>query len=171
MIRPFLLAAAAAASLGACATAGDDVADGPTTTERVKYVEMAAASDRFELQSSQLAQSRAQSPAIREFAQMMIEHHTQTTEKLRAAAKDAGMVRTHDWMLPPPMLKLMEELEQASGAEFDRLYMRQQVRSHEAALALHRHYARNGDTPLLRAAATAALPIVEQHLARARQLD
>ena len=72
------------------------MAGDPTPTARAAYVEMAAASDMFEIQSSQLARSRAQNPAIREFAQMMIDHHTQTTQQLRAAAQAAGVIRTHD---------------------------------------------------------------------------
>src|SRR3712207_8417473 len=50
-----------------------------TPTERGAYVRMAAASDLFEIQSSQLALQNAQRPEVRQFAQMLITHHTQTT--------------------------------------------------------------------------------------------
>ena len=73
-------------------------------------------------------------------------------------------------MLPPPMQRMMDELQQTSGADFDRAYMRQQVVAHQTALNLHGNYARNGDTAALRAVASAAVPIVRQHLDRARQL-
>ena len=141
-----------------------------TPENREGYVALAAASDLFEVQSSQLALSRAQDGAVRDFAQMMVTHHTQTTQQLYAAAKAAGMIRTHDWMLPPPMQAMMDDLQNASGAEFDRLYMRQQVGAHEMALALHRNYSARGDTPALRAVAAAAAPIVQQHLVRAQEI-
>jgi putative membrane protein len=35
--------------------------------------------------------------------------------------------------------------------------------AHQEALTLHASYARNGDTPALKAAATSAVPIVSQH--------
>ena len=177
MTRNLFAAVAAAALLAGCSTMG---ADGTSTamgapadmtpSTRDAYVQMAAASDLFEIQSSQLALSRAQRPEVREFAQMLITHHTQTTQQLTAAAQAAGMTP------PPPMLmpmqqRMMEELQQASGASFDGVYMRQQVPAHEMARALHANYASRGDNPALRVVAGAAVPIVQQHLDRARQLD
>lgn len=177
MTRALLLAAAGSLALLACATTEDTNRDGSTssnetsTASRDAYVRAAAESDRFEIQSSQLALSRAQGAAVREFARTMVDHHTQSTERLYVAARAAGMVRTHDWMLPPPMQAQLEELQRASGAEFDRLYLRQQVQAHEAALSLHANYARRGDAAALRVFAAAAVPVVQQHLARARQID
>lgn len=165
-------------ALGACAstdggtgmasTAPSAEAGDMTPTQRGAYVEMAAASDLFEIQSSNLALTRAQSPAIRQFAQMMIDHHTQTTAQLTAAATAAGTP-------PAPSLmqmqaRMLEQLQAASGAEFDRLYVSQQVQAHQMALALHGNYARRGDTPALRSVAATATPIVQRHLDRARQL-
>jgi putative membrane protein len=173
MSRSFLLSAAASLALAACATNADMAADTPaatrdlTPTQRGAYVEMAAASDLYEIQSSQLASSRAQNPAIREFAQMLIEHHTMTTQQLTAAATAAGTPPTPDLM--PMQEQMIAELQNARG-NFDQVYMRQQVQAHEMALALHSNYARNGDTPALRAVASAAAPIIQQHLDRARQL-
>jgi putative membrane protein len=141
-----------------------------TPEDRMGYVTLAAASDMFEIQSSQMALTKAQNPAIRDFAQMMVTHHTQTSQQLMAAAQAAGMSPPPP-MLPAPVQRMLSELQQASGAKFDRVYMRQQVLAHQMALALHRNYAASGDTPALRQVAAAATPIVEQHLVRARQLD
>ena len=179
MFRTLFLATAASGALLACASDADMGGDSTvsamsadmTPEDRTNYVKMAASSDMFEVQSSQLALSRAQNADVRTFAQMMIDHHSQTTEQLRTAAKAAGLLRTHDWMLPPPMQRMMEELQAASASDFDRLYMRQQVQAHEMALALHSNYARKGDTAALRVVATAATPIVQRHLDRARELD
>jgi putative membrane protein len=173
MIRPFLLAAAASLALAACATdemaAGTAAAAGDMTpTQRAAYVEMAAASDLYEIQSSQLATSRAQNSAVRQFAQMLIEHHTMTTQQLTAAATAAGTPPSPSLM--PMQAEMISQLQGENGAGFDQLYLRQQVQAHEMALALHQNYARNGDTPTLRTVAQAAVPIVRQHLDRARSL-
>ena len=99
MVRALLIASAASLALAACASDGDmtadtaaagDMATDMTPEQRDAYVRMAAASDLFEIQSSQLALTRAQSPAVREFAQMLVQHHTATTEQLTAAATAAG---------------------------------------------------------------------------------
>jgi len=131
---------------------------------------MASASDLFEIQSSQLALTKAQRPEVRQFAQMMIDHHTQTTAALTQAATASGMTP------PPPALmpmqrQMMTELQAASTANFDQTYLRQQVPAHEMALALHQNYAARGDTPALKTTAAAAVPIVQQHLAQAQQLS
>jgi putative membrane protein len=173
MFRPLLIASAASLALAACATEGG-MAEGTaaagdmTPNQRAAYVRMAAASDLFEIQSSQLAVSRAQNPAVREFAQMLIEHHTMTTQQLTAAATAAGTPPNST--LLPMQAEMIEQLQGANGAEFDRVYLRQQVPAHERALALHTNYAGHGDTPTLRTVAAAAVPIVRQHLERARAL-
>jgi putative membrane protein len=181
-MRIFSLALAVSAlALSACTTTntaggGSGGADAPpaagaaTPTDRAGYVTQAAASDLYEIQSSQIAQSKAQRPEVREFAQMLITHHTQTTAALTAAARASGMTP------PPPALtpmhrEMIEQLQTAAAAGFDELYLGQQVPAHEMALALHQTYASDGDTPALRTAATAAVPIIQQHLTRARELN
>jgi putative membrane protein len=174
MARPRSLAAFAALSLtlGGCATHEPAVisASGDMTpTARDAYVGMAAAGDLFEIQSSRLALSRAQSPAVKDFAQMMIDHHGGTTAQLDAAARAARVSPPLPALLPT-QARMIEALQAASATDFDRLYISQQVQAHEAALALHGGYARNGDTAALRTFANATTIIVQQHLDRARQL-
>jgi putative membrane protein len=140
-----------------------------TPLDRNGYVQMAAASDLFEIQSSQLAATRAQRSEVREFAQMLVTHHTQTTAQLTAAAQASGGMPQPT--LTPMQATMMQELQQAPADGFDQVYMRQQVPAHEMALALHRNYAARGDTAALRTVAGAAVPVVQQHLTRAQQLD
>jgi putative membrane protein len=173
MFRPLLAASAVSLALAACATDGDmapsaAAAGDMTPEQRDAYVQMAAASDLYEIQSSQLATSRAQSPEVRAFAQMLIEHHTSTTQQLTAAAAAAGSPPSPTLM--PMQADMIAQLQGANGAEFDRIYLRQQVPAHQMALALHENYASNGDTASLRTVAAAAVPIVRQHLERARAL-
>lgn len=173
MIRTLLIASAATLALAACATEGDMAAPAAaagdmTPNQRAAYVEMAAASDLYEIQSGQLAASRAQNAEVRAFGQMLVEHHTATTQQLTAAATAAGTPPNPTLM--PMQAEMISQLQGATGAEFDRIFVRQQVQAHQMALALHTNYASNGDTPTLRTVAAAAAPIVRQHLERARAL-
>jgi putative membrane protein len=174
MFRSLVIASAASLALAACATEGGmaggtaAAAGDMTPNQRSAYVQMAAASDLFEIQSSQLAVSRAQNPEVRAFAQTLIEHHTMTTQQLTAAATAAGTPPSPALM--PMQAEMIAQLQGANGADFDRMYMRQQVPAHEMALALHQNYASKGDTTSLRTVAAAAVPIVRQHLDRARAL-
>ena len=139
-------------------------------TAAMPYVEAAGMSDLYEINSSQVALQKTQNPAVRRYADMLVKHHQKTTAATMAAAKKAGMNP------PPPMLDAgatasIAELQGASGADFDRLYLGQQIPAHQAALDLHKSYAAGGDQPALRATAKKAVPIVQQHLTAAEKLQ
>ncbi|AUW60057.1 hypothetical protein C1T17_03610 [Sphingobium sp. SCG-1] len=126
------------------------------------YLAMAGASDKYEIQSSELALGKSKSTAVKQFAQMMIDNHNKTTQTLVKAASSAGITP------PPPQLmpaqtKMIEQLQGLSGTQFDAAYVKQQRQAHDMALALHRNYSKEGDVPALRTAAAGAVPIVEQH--------
>jgi putative membrane protein len=71
----------------------------------------------------------------------------------------------------PMHWEMLRQLERASGSRFDRLFLRQQLRVNQMALALHQNYAANGDHASLREVATASIPVVERHLERLRSLS
>src|SRR5690349_8289734 len=87
----FWAIAAFSTSLTACATTGMPSGGDMTPNNRTSYVVMASASDLFEIQSSQIALSKAQRPETRQFAQMLITHHTRTSAGLTAAAAASGL--------------------------------------------------------------------------------
>jgi putative membrane protein len=132
------------------------------------YVAMAASSDMFEIQSSQLALEKAQSADVKQFAQEMINDHTQTSQALMAAARQeqvevpSGMMDKHAAQL--------QKLGNASSDGFDSAYMKAQVASHEEALALHSSYAENGESEPLKASAERAVPIVREHLEHVQKM-
>lgn len=139
-------------------------------TSAMPYVMAAGMSDLYEINSSQVALQKSKSPAIRQFATMLIKHHQMTTAATMKAAKKAGLMPT------PPMLDAgatasINELQTASAADFDKLYLGQQIPAHQAALDLHQSYATGGDQAALRMTAKAAIPIVKQHLAAAMKLQ
>lgn len=137
-------------------------------TQAAAYVDAAAKSDMYEIESSKLALQKSDNAKIKLFANMMIRDHTKTTAATKAAAKKAGLNP------PPPapdagITASLTELQNASGADFDRLYLAQQLPAHQAALDLHQSYAAGGDQAALRASAKAAVPIVQRHIAMAHK--
>jgi putative membrane protein len=134
------------------------------------YVLAAGKGDLYEIGSSEIAVQKSGDPAVRRYAEMLIRHHRQTTAATLAAARQAGVT-------PPPVAidagarAAIEELRRAPAADFDRLYLGQQVPAHRAALALHQGYGKSGDKPALRASAMKAVPIVREHLAAAETMQ
>ena len=187
-IHLFGTAALAALALTACGTAEDTTeattgatpvetpaaeptaaTESPMASDPQSFVDMAAASDMFELESARVAQEKSQTPAVRDFAQMMIADHTSSTEKLRQAAGQVEGVTVAPEMTPAQQQQLTA-LRDATAEGFDALYKQQQVAAHEQALQLMQTYAEPGHPePLMRFASTTA-PIIERHLGMARDL-
>lgn len=59
---------------------------------------------------------------------------------------------------------MIEALNKASDADFDKTYVDQQVMAHTDALMLMQSYAASGDTPQLKDAAGMIAPVVQMHL-------
>jgi len=178
-MRALAVLLAGSCALAACSTnsMNEDVPPAVATADPNNplmapgYTMMAASSDQFEIQSSQLALQASQNQAVRNFANLMIAHHQATTQNLTAAAASAG--------LPPPPPTLMPQHQQmldqlraaGTGPAFDQAYKQAQIMGHQQALELHTNYANGGDVPALKQAAASTAPIVQQHLATAQNLN
>ena len=139
-------------------------------TQAMPYVMAAGMSDLYEINSSQVAMQKSQNPKIRQFASMLIKDHTKTTAATTKAAQRAGLTP------PAPMLDAgtsasINELQTASAADFDRLYIAQQIPAHQNAFSLHSHYANAGDNARLRTSARLAVAPVQHHLDMAMKLQ
>jgi putative membrane protein len=173
-----ILSLSAALAMGAAAIAVVPVDPGARAEAQrrapmrvdMTYVAKAGSSDLYEIQSSQLALKHARRADVRQFAQMMITDHTNTTKLVTDAARSDGLSP------PPPMMEprhrtMLRQLERAGPRNFDRAYLGQQLVAHQEALALHRTRARARGGPALTRVAASAVPIVQGHLRHVRQLS
>lgn len=127
------------------------------------FVMKAAASDMYELESSRLAQEKAQNAELKAFATQMIADHTKSTNDLKAAIAQANLNLQMPAAMPQDMQEKITALQNATGAEFDRLYAEQQVEAHQNALNLMSRYAQDGDTPALQTFASNTAPVIQRH--------
>ena len=130
------------------------------------YMAAASSIDLFEIRSAELALTRTQNPALRNFARAMIADHQGTSAQLSLAGRRLNLLPTAT--LLPAHQAMADELS-ASG-DFDATYRRQQIAVHQAALKLHSDFAGRGESPTLRAVARNAVPIVRRHLDMLRRL-
>lgn len=170
-----ILSSALLASAAALSTAAPLSAQLPTPpmavaiTQAQPYLFHGGAGDVLEITTSMIALQHSRNPSVRAFSTMLIDHHTQLTNAALATAKAAGVTP------PPPELSpaqkaMVGQLIAASPANFDRLFLTQQVAAHQQALALQQSYAARGDVPALRQAAQTAVPVVQAHLGEAQQM-
>lgn len=134
------------------------------------FANTAAASAAFEIASSKLALTKATSKAVKTFAQRMIDAHTASTAKLKAAASSALPAITPDPALSANQQEKVTALQSHSGAGFDSLYIDDQIAAHQTALDALRGYSSSGDVPTLMSVAAQLVPIVTAHLNAAQSL-
>ena len=125
-----------------------------------EFAMKAASGGLAEVQAAQLAEQRATSPQIKQFAQRMITDHTAANTELQQIAKQA------DISLPAqPTGKDAAEGQKLRGVTaFDQAYAQGQLQDHRETVELFQKEASSGQDPALKAFAQKTLPILQQHL-------
>jgi putative membrane protein len=105
---------------------------------------------------------------VQKYARQMIKDHTKANNNLmKIAAKKQ--------MIPPTapnaeQTQMLTQLQQASGAEFDRVYMEMAGNeAHQKMLGLFQSEANNGTDAELKSFAAKTLPTVQKHLRMAQE--
>ena len=130
------------------------------------FMREAAQAGKAELQASRLAVTKASDPAVKEFARLMVEDHTQADAKLAQVAQSKGVTLPTD---PSADQKsVLKSLEGQSGAAFDKRYMDEfGVKAHQQTVSLFRKEADGGQDNDVKAFAQQTLPTLEKHLKHA----
>ena len=173
MNRYALAAAATLLLVGGAASAQsstDPTAPSATALPTSSYVMAAGQSDLFEIREGQLAMKMGKSARVRAFGREMIADHTKSTRDVVAAARSSGLEPT------PPMLsddqqQMIAQLSATSGADFDRMYLQQQLQSHQMALKVQTAYSQTGDDKKLRNTAAMIVPVVQHHIQELSELS
>lgn len=134
-----------------------------------KFFEAAASANLFEVEASTLALERSQDPAIKKFAQMMVEDHTAAAKKLSSLATSKKVT------LPTQMLKRHQMMldglkEESQGKDFDDEYRLKMVLAHKEAVSLFDESARKSPDADVRKLAGEMLPTLKAHGGQAEQL-
>ncbi len=176
MIKRTLMIVSAVALLAACGKKVEEqpaqqpdanpVATVPTPANEAAapdFVEKAAISDMYEIESSKVALARSKNAEVKKFAQMMIDAHTKSTADLKTAITTAGLTLTPPAGLDDAHKGKIEDLNKAEAKDFDLKYLNDQVDGHQAALDLVQRYANDGDQAAIKTFATALAPAVQHH--------
>jgi putative membrane protein len=132
------------------------------------FVHLAASGGMAEVQAGKLAQGAAQNAAVRDFAQMMVQDHSKTNDRLGGLAKKAGIP------LPPRLAPdheaMLAELKSLSGAQFDLAYMQHQLVEHQKTVQMLQWQWSMGQNAELQKLAAESLPVVLRHLEMAQAI-
>lgn len=117
------------------------------------------------LETSRLAQSRAENPQVRRFADFEVEEQTTVAEILNE------MMR----MPPPPPTpadrRMVQQLQALRGREFDRMYLTGQLDGHRRLLQIQETYLAQGRMPHHRHIAMLARGRIREHISDVEQLQ
>jgi putative membrane protein len=143
-------------------TTDPSVGSSETLIEAPQFVERAAVSDAFEIQSSELALERSERDDVRSFAEQMIAAHSASSEALGEAVAATGI----EMGIPTELDAIhAEKLETLRGADdFDAQYLGMQYEAHRAAIDMFTSYSENGESDVLKNFAAQTLPVLTMHL-------
>jgi len=147
---------------------GCGIAGAQEVTKAAEFAKMAAASNMFEIKSSELALTQSSDEATKKFAEHMIADHTKAGQEMMPAAK-ADKVEVPEKLDPEHQAKL-DALKAADKSAFDKMYRAEQLKAHETAVALFSAYAKNGEKGELKTFAAKTLPTLEEHLAEVQKM-
>jgi putative membrane protein len=144
-------------------------ADTTGTTDNAKlsskgasFVKEASAGNQSEIALAQLAQSKSQSPEVKDLAQMIQKDHQQAQEKLQtiAQAHSVTLDTTPTWT----QKREQSKLEKLNGAEFDQQYTKDMLEDHVTDIKKFEKASQNVEDTDVKQYATQTLPTLQTHL-------
>lgn len=147
-------ATSAAVGASAAATVGQVSTDA--------FITNAAISDMYEIEAGKVAQAKGQSKGVKDFGKMMVADHSAMSNAMKPLVAAAG--KTAPTGLDERRKGMIDNLNAAAPADFDRVYLDQQEAAHNEALTLMSGYGDNGDNADLKAGALKAVPKIQAHL-------
>ncbi|MDX2232750.1 MAG: DUF4142 domain-containing protein [Leptolyngbyaceae cyanobacterium bins.349] len=133
-----------------------------------QFMVRAAQSDMTEIMTSQMALQRASSNQVKSYAQMMIKHHTTSSNQLKPLAQQKGVTLPTD--IGVDNKALVNQLSKLNGKAFDQAYMAGQVQSHTKTEAEYRRQLKEGQDADVKAFASRFLPVVAEHRQMAQNM-
>jgi putative membrane protein len=127
----------------------------------VEFIQFAAQSGRFEIESSNIALMKATTSDVRLFAGEMVTEHTVQDQELKslAATKNIALPTS----LPAEKQAIIMQLNNQTGSTFEKTYMNAQVTSHDETIQMFERAAESAKDADIKAFANKYLPALREH--------
>lgn len=133
-----------------------------------EFVTKAALGGLMEVQLGQMAADKGTSQEVKDFGKRMVADHGKANDELKALAQKKNMTLPTE--LDKKHKEKVDKLTKASGADFDKQYMRHMVKAHAKDVTQFQNAAKSLKDPDLKAWATKTLPALEEHMQQATAL-
>lgn len=141
----------------------------PKQVDDKKFAKNAALGGMTEVELGKLAAEKGSSDAVKQFGQKMVDDHSKANDQLKelAAKKSFGIPASLD----SKHQSRIDKLSKLSGPAFDKAYIKDAVKDHEKDVSEFKDEAQYGSDPNVKQFAAATLPVLQQHLAAAKDLN
>lgn len=145
---------------------GRPAPEGSNTQDKL-FVRQAAIGGRAEVELGKIAQKKASTDSVRQFAQHMVDAHTRNSQQLMSAGK--GLNPELPKELDAEHLRIRDELNKKSGKDFDVAYIASQLQDHQRTANLLQWHISTGQNEVLKKYSIETLPVVMEHLDMAKE--
>jgi putative membrane protein len=118
----------------------------------------------------QLAQTASTSQPVKDYADMLVTDHTNDFHQLYVVAHQANL-NMPDAIDGGNNKAMIAPFQKLKGAAFDHRYVREMVAGHNKAIDVYKREAADAENPALKSYAEEALPVLQKHLASAKDLE
>lgn len=139
-----------------------DTADG-------EFARKAAQDSMAQVTLAELAEEKASNENVKKFAKRMVEENTRTNDQLKEAALKSNIPLPTN--LDPKDQGTYDSLSRLAGKDFDKAYAQEMLKDHQQNLTDFRNEASSGRKSAIKTFAAQSLPVIQQHLKLARQLE
>jgi predicted outer membrane protein len=115
-----------------------------------------------EIAAGKLAEQKGTSPTVKALGKRFVEDHTKLDRSLRSVAQQANVTLPH--APSAAQLAAVQQLNAtAKGADFDKLWIQQQLAGHASAIQATQQEVEKGSDAQVKQAAVKALPVIKAH--------
>ncbi len=151
------------------ATPGNTPDAMPMKVDDKKFVKDAALGGMTEVELGKLAAQKASSDAVKQFGQKMVDDHTKANDELKQIASKESISVPDS--LDSKHQSRIDKLAKLSGPDFDKAYIKDQVKDHQSDVTDFKNEAQYGSDPNVKQFATSTLPTLEEHLSTVKELN
>lgn len=158
-----------AAVFGAFALSAHAQDEGGVAKKDMKFVAEAASGGLLEVELGNYVAQAGSSPDVKAFAQRMVTDHTKVNDELMSIAENKQI------KVPKEMnkkhMKTVQNLKKKQGADLDKAYMKEMVKDHKEDIKKFNAQAKEGKDPELKAFAAKTVPVLQEHLKLAQDIQ
>ncbi len=148
---------------------GDTMGDAQSKQMDKRFLGQVTQASLLNIEMGKLAQDKASSDAVKEFGKKMITDHQRGLAIFKKVADRDGV--TVDSQLDSKHKERLDKLAKLSGAEFDRAYIKDQLKAHQRMVSYYQSEADNSTESIASKMANNMLPAVQKHLNDTKDLN